>query len=124
MSRRINVVLEKEESTSAADLTYLNLSFERVGPGLPDFVAEVTVMQSDKEQHRVLIRGSRETAKADGADKVAKAIIRTFAEKKEPSFHWEKANTEYLSKMLAPHIKYFCLNVNISRLVFITDALK
>lgn len=110
-------------SLSEVDLTYLKITLERSQPGMSDFIAEVRVLES-KTDERVLIRGSRETTKPEGATKIAKAAFATFAKKEEKSFDWEAANVDYLSKMLMPHIKYFGLNTSVQKLTFITDALK
>lgn len=95
---------------------HLAVSLERSSAGFSDFLVEIT---GDGEAVRC--RCDRESAKADGADRIAQEVLDALAKKDE---RWEKYDKEYLSKMLQANLKFFSGSSQILKLVFVTEALK
>lgn len=112
-------------SFSAATLSHLRISLERMQPGMSDFIARVStpkIEDSEKSGTVISIRGNRSLAKSEGVKKFAKVLIDELSEQGDTTYDWKSINLDHFTDLLFSTLKIFSANPSIVKMEFITDA--
>ena len=110
---------------SAATLSHLRISLERVQPGMADFIARVatpSVEEGKSEGTVISIRGNRALAKSEGVKKFAKVLVKELIEQSDKSYDWGEINMDHLTDLLFPTLKIFAASNAMIKLEFVTGA--
>jgi hypothetical protein len=118
-------ISKEEEKPKTPHLAFLRVELTRLRAGMSDFLFKVSAPgpTPGSKPTVVTLRGDRNFAKLEGCLSASKVVFREMKKRKDETYDWDKADPDYLAKMLVNGCKYFVLNVNTDTLSFTTDAI-
>lgn len=117
--------LESSSMDVVPQLSMLRIEFERVHPGMSDFIIRVATpkYQAIKSGVVLSIRGSEKMTKFDTVKIMADVIKSEMASRNDKTHDWENADAERLADLVYGPLKYFASQTGMIKLQFATEAL-
>ena len=117
---------DSEEVQESMQLSYLRVEFQRIRPGMQDYIVRVSTPKYnnvEKSNMVVSIRGNRALTKYERLKIMANTVKEQMLSRGDETFDWKNLDIEHLADMLVSPVKYFALNTNVTLLRFTTEAL-